>query len=356
MNSQIKIGQRVLSKSSKPFIIAEAGINHNGDLDTAKKMVLVAKEAGCDAVKFQTFTAAEFCGDPTQMFTYTSQGKEVTEPMLDMFQRHEFSLQQWQELKEFCSLERICFLSTPQNVIDLQLLLSLDIDAIKVGSDDFTNIPLLKRYRKANLPMILSCGMSDLSEVHQALDALNVIHDPAPNVILCLCTSQYPTPATDINLNKLKTLEGAFPNIIKGFSDHSQGPLASSLAVAFGAILFEKHFTLDNQMSGPDHWFSENPESLKIWTDSIRTAHTMLGSHTVAPTKAEKKMRTLARRSIVALKDIKRGEFFSEENIGLRRPGNGLSPILFEEILGLKASRKIDATQLLQFGDFKHGT
>jgi len=352
---KILLANREISKDSAPFIIAEAGINHNGDFKQAIKMIDVAKSSGCHAIKFQTFKAKEFCGDPKQMFSYQSQGKEITEPMLDMFERHEFSKQQWQELKTYCDSKNICFLSTPQNPSDLELLLDIGIEAIKIGSDDLTNLPLIQAYAKTNLPIILSCGMADLAEVFQALTALGALQKNPYPCILCLCTSQYPTPIEDINLNKLKTLTAAFPDIITGFSDHSQGPLASSLAVAFGARLFEKHFTLDHQLQGPDHWFSEDIDGLTLWVNSINNAFTMLGSYIVAPTEKEKSMRVLARRSIVALKDIDRGEELTTENIGLRRPGNGLAPALLPQVIGTISSKKIAATNCLTLGDFTHG-
>ena len=345
----IEIGNKEIGLNQAPFVIAEAGINHNGDLATAFKMIDAAKQAGVDAVKFQTFKAEEFCGDPQQMFTYQSQGQEITEPMLDMFKRMEFSKQQWHEIKAYCDSQNITFLSTPQNPSDLELLLEIGIDAIKVGSDDFTNIPLLKAYRAAELPMIVSCGMADMADVHNALETLGAL-DGYP-VILCLCTSQYPTPPNDINLEKLKTLGAAYPQLTLGFSDHSQGPLASSLAVTYGAVLFEKHFTLDNNMPGPDHWFSENPDTLKQWRDSIHTAYAMKGSGIMRATDKEMDMRVLARRSIVALTDIAAGEIISLKNCGLRRPGNGLPPMLFEQVLGLKASKNIQKGDLLQLGD-----
>lgn len=266
-----------------------------------------------------------------------------------MFKRMEFSLSQWRELKAYCDEVGILFLSTPQNPSDLELLLDIGIDAIKVGSDDFSNIPLLKTYRQANLPMIVSCGMADLADVHVALDTLGAL-DGYP-VILCLCTSQYPTPPADINLEKLKTLQAAFPMMVLGFSDHSQGPMASSLAVGYGAALFEKHFTLDNNLEGPDHWFSENPESLKQWRDSIHLAYTMKGSGIVRATHAEEEMKVLARRSIVAIKDIQPGEQLTLNNVGLRRPGNGLPPAMFEQVLGLTASATITKGSLVGLGD-----
>jgi N,N'-diacetyllegionaminate synthase len=349
MNSVI-IGEHVISENNQPFIIAEAGINHNGDLTTAFKMIDVAVESGVNAVKFQTFKAEQFCGDPQQMFTYNSQGKQITEPMLDMFKRMEFTIDEWRQVKAYCDKQNIMFLSTPQNPSDLELLLDIGIDVIKVGSDDFNNIPLLKSYKKANLPMILSCGMADLSDVFIALEAVGAF-EGAP-IILCLCTSQYPTPPEDINLEKLRTLKAAFPMLVLGFSDHSQGALASSLAVTYGAALFEKHFTLDHNLQGPDHWFSENPISLKQWRDSIHQAYVMKGSAVIRATEQELSMRTLARRSIVAITDINPNDKLTDKNIGLRRPGDGLPPILWDKVVGFSANKVIKQGTKINFGDF----
>lgn len=345
----IKIGNFLIGENQPPFVIAEAGINHNGDLTTAFAMIDAAKNASVDAIKFQTFKAEDFCGDPEQLFTYQSQGKEITEPMLNMFKRMEFTNEQWLQIKQYTDKKEIMFLSTPQNTADLNLLLDIGIDAIKIGSDDFTNIPLIKTYQKSNLPLILSCGMADLADVHLALDACGAL-DGKP-VILCLCTSQYPTPAEDINLEKLTTLKAAFPMLTLGFSDHSQGVLASSLAVGYGACLFEKHFTLDHDLPGPDHWFSETPETLKDWRDSIHLAYKMKGSGIIRPTAKEQEMRVLARRSIIAIINIKKGETLTEKNLGLRRPGNGLPPLLFDKVINQKASNDIPKGTLLTLGD-----
>ncbi len=338
-----------LQNYGKPFIVAEAGINHNGELEKAFEMIKVAKQSGVDAVKFQTFKAEEFCGDKTQTFTYKSQGKEVTESMFEMFKRYEFTRDEWFQIKKKCDDENILFLSTPQNRPDLDLLLELGLPAIKVGSDDFTNLPLLEDYSKTKLPMIVSCGMSDLAEVYQALDIIGTF-EGYPTILL-LCTSQYPTPPEDVNLLKLKTLANAFPGLVLGFSDHTQGSLASSLAVGFGAVFFEKHFTLDNNLAGPDHWFSENPENLKLWTDSIHKSYKMMGNAIVRPTEKELEMRKLARRSIVILQDIKKSEKLTEENIGLRRAGNGLSPVLIKDMFGLLATQDLLKGSLLELKD-----
>ncbi|NRF93666.1 N-acetylneuraminate synthase family protein [Paenibacillus frigoriresistens] len=346
----VTIGDRRIGEGYPPFIVAEVGINHNGQLEKAYEMIHVAKEAGVDAVKFQTFKAEEFVGDADLMFTYRSQGQEVTESMLAMFKRYEFSKDEWLQIKNKCDEEEILFLSTPQNRSDLDLLLEIGIPAIKIGSDDFTNLPLMRSYSSTGLPLIVSCGMADLAEVYTSLKTIGSLEE-YPTILL-LCTSQYPTPASDVNLKKLATLSRNFPMVPIGFSDHTQGVLAASIATAFGACFFEKHFTLDQDLPGPDHWFSEDPVSLKQWVTSIRAAYQMLGSAMIKPTTEELKMRVLARRSIVALRDIPEGEVFSEQNLGLRRPGNGLPPSLYENVLSLKATKNIQRGSLIHLGDF----
>lgn len=341
----------IFISESKPFIIAEVGVNHNGSIARAKKMILEAKKAGADAVKFQTFKADELCTDNKQLFTYFSKGKKVTEPMMKMFKRLEFPDNVWEQLSDFCKQNKIIFFSSPQNLSDLKVLNKLKVPAIKIGSDDFINIPLLKDYRKFNLPIILSCGMSNIAEVYDALEAVDWFNGNS-KIILMLCTSSYPTPPEEVNVNKLLTLKSAFPNLKLGFSDHTIGSAAAILALAHGARVFEKHFTLSNNLPGPDHWFSENPISLKCWIDDIRTSYKMLGGFEIVPTKSEKKMKILARRSIVTLTDISKGEIFTKENIGFRRPGDGLKPIYFDAILGKKASKQIKKGHKIDFGDF----
>ncbi|MBE7546280.1 MAG: N-acetylneuraminate synthase family protein [Planctomycetia bacterium] len=349
---KIRIGnKKYIGDGCPPFLIAEAGINHNGDIEKAYAMISVAKEAGADAVKFQTFKAEEFIGDPEMVFTYKSQGKEVTESMLEMFRRCEFGRDVWFLLKKRCDDESIMFLSTPQNRSDLDLLLEVGITAIKVGSDDFTNIPLLKSYASTGLPVIISCGMSDMAEVYQTLEAVGAL-DGHPTVLM-LCTSEYPTPPEDVNLLKLRTLGNVFPDIVLGFSDHTQGPLASSLAAAMGAKVFEKHFTLDHNLPGPDHWFSEEPTKLKEWVSYIRTSRTMLGDAIVRPTVKEKEMIKLARRCIVASSNISVDEILSSDNIGLKRVRGGLSSLYYENLIGLKAARNIEKNSIIRWGDFK---
>jgi N,N'-diacetyllegionaminate synthase len=327
-----KIGDRKIGQDYPPYCIAEVGINHNGNIERAFEMITVAKKSGADAVKFQTFHAAEFCGE-SQKFTYKSQGKTVTESMLKMFQRYEFSREQWFELKKECDRQLITFMSTPQNRTDLDLLLEIGIPAIKVGSDDLTNIPLIRSYAEEQLPLILSSGMSDLAEIYSSINVAGGF-DNEP-VALLLCTSQYPTLPEEVNLERLTTLQNALPGITVGFSDHTKGQLASSLAVVLGATILEKHFTLDNDLAGPDHWFSEDPMGLKEWIRSIRMSHIMKGSPVVRPTLLELKNKNEYQRHLVAAHNINKGEIFSEKNIALSRVegGNGFPPSFIDYLV-----------------------
>jgi N-acetylneuraminate synthase/N,N'-diacetyllegionaminate synthase len=333
------IAGRCIGPNEPPYCIAEVGINHNGDLDTAKRMIEVAKAAGADAVKFQTFKAEEFCGDPEQTFTYNSQGKTVTEFMLQMFKRYEFPPEAWREIKVHCESVDITFFSTPQNRSDLDMLLEIGVPAIKVGSDDFTNLPLLRNYSTSQMPLILSCGMSDLAEVHQALETVGWF-DGHP-VALLLCTSQYPTPAEDVNINKLTTLQQAFPGLLVGFSDHTQGALAAALAVSRGARIFEKHFTLDKDNPGPDHWFSEDPDGLTEWISTIHNSMIVLGNSFVRPTNLELGNKREFQRVIVAATTIEAGQEFTEFNLAMRRVagGQGFPPSMYWRLLGRTAWR-----------------
>jgi len=336
----IKIGNYTINKNSAPFIIAEAGINHNGELDKAYKMITVAKNAGADAIKFQIYKAEEFIKDPNQLYTYTSQGRIITESMLTMFKKYEFSSEEWHLIKKKCDEDNIIFFATPQNISDLKLLLTIGIDVIKVGSDDLVNLPLLKEYSKTKLPIILSCGMAHLSEIYEALSIVGAL-DGYP-VILLICTSQYPTPPEDVNLLKLITLKKTFPDLIFGFSDHTQNTIASTMAIAMGALVFEKHFTLDHALEGPDHWFSANMSELKDWIMAIKTAYDMMGDSIIRPTKKELIDRNKFHRVLVASKDIKKGDIFERHCFTMKRNTFGGIPSKFlEYLIGVKAKQDI---------------
>ena len=342
---QFKIGTKILTNN--PFIIAEAGINHNGDLKLALKMIETAANSGVDAIKFQTFKAKEFVSDHKQTYSYFSNGTKITESMLEMFSRYEFEKKDWYKIKKKCDEEKIIFLSTPQNVSDLELLQELKIKALKIGSDDFTNIPLIKEFLKTKLPLMLSCGMANKKEIKQTMNLINWKNGYP--VALLLTTSQYPTPPKDVNILKFQSLKKLFPNLKLGYSDHTQDNTASILALGMGATIFEKHFTLDNNFNGPDHWFSANPIKLKNWCESIKISSMMLGNNRLQPTNLEEKNKNEFRRFIVAIEEIKKDEKFSTKNIGMRRIKSkiGLMPIHFPSLINKRSKKQYKKGEII---------
>lgn len=272
----IRIADRDIGDGQPPFIVAEVGLNHNGSLDRALGMVHVAKHAGCDAVKFGTFKAEEFC--------------QPSDPLYHVFKSCELEDSDWQTIKSECDQIGILFFSTPQNRTDLNLLLKVGVPAIKVGSDDFTHLPLLKDYATEKLPMILSLGMATLGEVYQAVCAVK-----CPKALL-VCTSLYPCEPKNANLKRITTLRREFPWIPIGWSDHTEGSISASAAVALGACILETHFTQDKALPGPDHWFSKDSIGLKEWATTIRESYEMLGDGVVKPTPEEMDCRKLFRR------------------------------------------------------------
>ena len=328
-----------IGRNCKPFIVAEAGINHNGDINKALKMITVAKNAGANAIKFQTFNTNEFILNKKLTYTYFSRGRKITKSQYDLFKKCELTINEWKKIRDKCIKEKIIFLSTPENISDLDLLLKLGIKAIKVSSDEMINYSLLKHFSKTKLPIILSTGMSSINEIKKALETIGV-KSGYPTVLL-LTTSEYPTKMENVNLLKLNSLKQLFPNTLLGFSDHSQGILASTLACALGACFFEKHFTLSHRLDGPDHWFSMNPKELKEWIIAIRNSYSLLGSKIIQPTKIELSNRKKFRRTVVAIRNISKNEKFNIENIGLRRTSGrkGKDSSFFEKYLAKKANK-----------------
>ncbi len=331
-----------------PFLILEAGINHNGDIQLAFQMVQLAKDLGADAIKFQTFKASEFCGNNQQLFTYTSQGSEVTEPMIEMFTRYEFTRDEWFRIARHCQDLGIIFLSTPQNLTDLQLLNEIGIPAIKVGSDDLTNIPLIRSYAHFNKPIILSSGMSDIKEIYSALEAAGWFL--GKDVSVLICTSLYPTYAKDAGISRVRTLINAFPGLRVGFSDHTIGNTSAIMALALGARIFEKHFTISHDLAGPDHWFSASPEEIEKWILSLREGWIALGDAQLQPLPSELKNKAEFQRRVTATQDIRPGEIFTSKNIGLRRvsSGVGFSPEYLELALGRTANKKYSVGEAIE--------
>ncbi len=341
------IAGRRVGGDYEPYVILEVGINHNGDIDIAKHMIETASACGADAVKFQTFKAEEFISDPNETYTYKSQGHQVTESMLSMFKRYEFKPEQWNEISDYCSKCGILFFSTPQNPSDLDFLLDIvNMPLIKVGSDDLTNIDLIKYYATKKIPLIISAGMAYLGEIE---DAVNIIRSTGNNNFGILhCVSSYPAKTDQLHLRKMATISKAF-EVPVGFSDHSIGTDTSIAAVTLGACILEKHFTLDKNLPGPDHWFSSDPDEAKKWVQSIRAAFQSLGSGIVSPTTDELEMRLIARRSIVAKCDLPAGTILTKENMTYMRPGNGLSPKFCYLLEGHKIAKSIRRHEFITF-------
>ena len=332
------------------FIIAEVGINHNGDINLAKQMIDEAKNAGVDCVKFQTFKAEEFVSDPKQTYTYFSEGKEITESMLEMFKRYQFSKSEWIEIVKYCEEMGIVFSSTAQNPSDLDFLLSItQLPFIKVGSDDLTNLELMKYYASKKIPMIISAGMAYSYEIE---DALRTIRDSGnTDVTLLHCISSYPTSAEDVNLKKIPVIHSAF-DVKVGFSDHTIGSAAAIGAVCMGATVIEKHFTLSNEMAGPDHWFSINPQELKRYADDIRFISKALGSSELKPTDKELEMRSVMQRQIVYSRDLKKAEILSRDSFEFKRAeGDGIKPKHVEFLLKRKLKNSVHKGQIVLLED-----
>lgn len=342
---KIKTNNKWTGKGGHCLIIAEAGINHNGDVDIAKKMIDAVKNTEADCIKFQTFKAKEFITNPNLTYTYKSQGKKVTESQLEMFQRYEFSEKEWKKIISYCKKKKLIFATTAQNPSDLDFILSLtDLPFIKVGSDDLTNLDLLKYYAEKGRPMIISAGMAYASEIEDAV--LTIKKAGNKDITVLHCISSYPTEAEEVNLKKIPLIRDSF-DVKVGFSDHTIGSAAAIGAVCLGATVIEKHFTLSHDLSGPDHWFSIDADELKKYIQDIRFIEKAIGSSVLVPTEKEEKMRKMARRSIVAKKKINIGEKFTNDKLEFKRPGIGISPRFKKYIINRIASKKYNKGDLI---------
>ena len=344
----VTLAHKTIGEGSPVFIIAEAGCNHDGDTGLAKELIDVAAEAGADAVKFQTFITEEMVTSSAEKADYQ---KDTTgdseEPQCAMLKRLELSFDAFGELKTYCDNREILFLSTPYDYQSIDFLHTLNVPAFKIASGDITNLPLLRYVASKGKPAILSTGMSTEEEVQEALKIIQEIPQ-SPPVILLHCTSTYPARPEDVNLRTMNTLHHRF-KVPVGFSDHTKNIEIALAAVALGATVIEKHFTLDKGLFGPDHWFSLNPQELRRLVQSIRTVEKALGDGIKAPAAAEKLIMEIARKSIVAATSIKKGEQFGEHNLTVKRPGNGISPTKWNDLLGRRAARNFKADELIEY-------
>lgn len=315
------------------FIIAEAGVNHNGCIQTAKKLIDVAVKAGADAVKFQTFKAEALVSKNAQKADYQKKTTSSDESQFDMIKKLELDLDTHNELIAYCSEQNIMFLSTPFDHDSIELLNSLGLEIFKIPSGEITNLPYLRDIGKLNKKVILSTGMADIGEIEDALDVLISAGTKKTNITILHANTMYPTPMEDVNLKAMQTIGNTF-DCKYGYSDHTLGIEVPIAAVAMGASCIEKHFTLDKNMEGPDHKASLEPNELKVMVQSIRNIELALGSSIKKPSKSEMPNMPIARKSIVAKKDIKKGEVFDENNLSVKRPGSGINPMLWDSIIG----------------------
>jgi len=337
MPKNITIANKIIGEKQPVFIIAEAGVNHNGSLKTAFKLIDAAATAGVDAIKFQTFKAKDVVTSAGKMATYQKKNIGKTESQLEMLKKLELPDNFYAPIIEYCKNKKIIFLSTPHGSFEsVNYLERLKIPAYKFGSGDLTNFPVLEYTAKFGKPIILSAGMATLNEVKDAIDC---IKKAGNNKIIALhCTTNYPCPFNEVNLSAMQTMAQKL-SVLVGYSDHTLGIQVPIMATTLGACMIEKHFTLDKKMVGPDHQASLEPHELKAMVEAIRRVSIIFGSKIKKPNASELSMAKMLKKSIVAAQNIKKGEIFSEQNLAIKRPGTGLSPRLWKQIVGKLAKR-----------------
>lgn len=329
----------------KVYIIAEAGVNHNGSIELAKKMVDKAKDAGADCIKFQTFISENIASKNAVKAEYQKQQTNSNENQIDMLKKLELSFNEFLELNEYCNKKDIEFLSTAFDLESIDFLNSIGLKRWKIPSGDITNLPYLIKIASLRKPVILSTGMSTMLDIKNAVSVLE--ENGSGEITILHCTTEYPAPYKDVNLSAMNTIKREF-NAPVGYSDHTKGIEIPIAAVAMGATVIEKHFTLDRNMEGPDHKASLEPDELKLMVSSIRNIELAMGDGMKKPADSEIKNMTVARKSIVANKDISKGEIFTENNLTVKRPGNGISPMKWFEVLGQTATRDFKEDELIE--------
>lgn len=334
-------------KNNKVFIIAEAGVNHNGSIDIAKKMIDVAVDAGADAVKFQTFEAkrviAKFA--PKAEYQYRTTGEN--ESQLEMVKKWELDINVHKELVAHCKKRSLLFLSSPFDLESIELLNSLGLEVFKIPSSEITNLPYLKKIGGLRKKIIMSSGMANLKEIEAALDILTKAGTYKKNIIVLHCNTAYPTPFEDVNLLAMITIKDTL-KVNVGYSDHTPGIEVPIAAVALGASIIEKHFTLDKSMRGPDHKASLEPDELKAMVEAVRNIERALGDGIKKVSQSESKNKPIVRKSIVASRAIEKGETFTAENITVKRPEAGISPMEWNNVIGKSAKRNFLEDEMIE--------
>jgi len=342
----INIDGKLVGKNQPVFIIAESGVNHNGQLSMAKKMIEKAAKCGVDCVKFQTFNTDEFLIDNDSCYEYYQKGQKISENMFDMFKRLELPLEWHEELFDYC---RKCGVIPITSVADKKIadfVENIGAGAFKLSSEDFINIPLLEHVAQKTLPLILSTGMADEEEIDDVINLL--VRYNKTDVTFLHCVSIYPTPDSEANLNRINALKMRTDALV-GYSDHTEGIESAIAATTIGACIIEKHFTLDKMMTGPDHSFSSDPIELNNLVFGVRKIEKMMGCQSFVLSNLEIQMRRQFRRSIVAAKNLPEGHILKREDLLFKRPGSGLKPIYLCNVLGKKTSKKISEGKQISY-------
>jgi len=326
------------------LVIAEAGVNHNGSIELAKRLADKAKEAGADIVKYQTAKLSSLVTKSAQMAEYQKENTGKTESQYSMLKRLILPFEAFIEIFSYCKSIGITPLSTPFDIESIYFLNELDVPFWKIPSGEITNLPYLIEIAKTGKPVVMSTGMANLDEIEKAISILKEYG--TPEITILQCSTQYPTPYEDVNLKAMLTMKDKF-NIPVGYSDHTEGIEVPIAAVAMGATIIEKHFTLDKTMEGPDHKASLDPSELKVMVKAIRNIEVALGTGEKAPTETEMSNRVAARKSIVAKRNINIGEIFTEDNITVKRPGNGISPMEWYSVIGTTATKNFLEDELI---------
>ena len=329
------------------LVIAEAGVNHNGDMNLAKRLIDLALDAGADLVKFQTFSADRLATRQSKKADYQLATTKSSETQYEMLSRLELTEKMHIELIEHCSKRGIGFLSTGFDIKSVDILVKLGASRIKIPSGEINNLPYLRHIGQFSKPVILSTGMATIGEIEEAIDVLEKAGTPRSQITLLHCTTEYPTPMEEVNLHAMTSLQKTF-GVAVGYSDHSEGIEVAVAAAALGATIIEKHFTLDKNLPGPDHQASLEPRELKAMVSSIRNIEKALGDGVKRLTPSEAVNKPVARKSLVAIKNIKQGEIFSVENVSAKRPGTGLSPMHWDSVIGRKAERDFMIDELIE--------
>ncbi len=333
----------------RTLIIAEAGVNHNGNMDLAYQLIDAASKAGADYIKFQTWKSENVTSKYAEKANYQKNQGNPEESMLEMVKKLEFPFENFKILKEYCLEKKIGFLSAPFDIESAQFLYSIGVDMVKIPSGEITNLPLLEAISKYTCPMIVSTGMCDLQEIEAAIDILQ--RNVKKEITLLQCNTQYPTPMQDVNLRVMQTLKEHL-GLWVGLSDHSVGAEVPIAAAALGAAVIEKHLTLSRQMDGPDHKASMEPDEFEYMVKCIRNIELALGNGIKHVTNSERGNRMIARKSIVAAKKIVKGEIFSSNNLAVKRPGTGMSPMKWYDVIGKTAQQDFDEDEMI-FLDFE---